>query len=234
MLRALALCALVAAPVSAQAPAAPKATPIVVFQPDSALAQRVRAAVAGRWAVAPGAVRLSWGRVRATQAPGADARFRLVGSGASGEWVVDILSGATRTVGIRVRAGVVSAERVAAHDIPRGATLAAADMAHRQLLRWGPPRGHAAVAEGWVAQRRITAGEPLREPAVSPPLVVRAGESVTIVWHQPGIALSLAGRALGSAVKGAAVPVITASGRRLRGVATRSGVVDLAATGGSR
>jgi flagellar basal body P-ring formation protein FlgA len=112
----------------------------------------------------------------------------------------------------------------AARDLPRGHTLAAADIAVAAAA--GPAaEGEAVVGPGWVTRRTIREGEPLREPAVAPPLVVRAGETVEAIWRQGGMELRVRGTALGNAAAGQRVAVRLDTRRRLEGTAAAPGQV---------
>jgi flagellar basal body P-ring formation protein FlgA len=112
----------------------------------------------------------------------------------------------------------------AARDLPRGHTLTAEDIGRAEGARRGTD-GEAAVGPGWVTRRGIREGEPLREPAVAPPPVVRAGETVEVIWRQGGMELRARGTALGSAVAGQRVAVRLDTRRRLEGTAAAPGQV---------
>jgi flagella basal body P-ring formation protein FlgA len=105
---------------------------------------------------------------------------------------------------------------VAARDLPRGITLSAEDLEY--------PNGQAvepasvSPGPGWVTRRVISRGEPLREPAVGRPQLVRAGEEVDVVWRGGAIQLRLRGTAMGAAAEGERVTVRIDARRRLDGV----------------
>jgi flagella basal body P-ring formation protein FlgA len=207
------------------APAAAQSAPrtgTAPWAPPAALEARVQQAVAARWGVEPARVRLEWGAVRGDAAPAPDAAFELIGSGAAGSWVV-AFQGVTAAPALRVRlrAGAEVREPRAARDLERETTLADGDIAWTPAVRWGAPETEApAVAAGWIARRRIATGEPLREPAVGPPLAVRAGELVQAAWSRGGISLTLPARAQGSGALGQRVALRTEGGKRLEGVVT--------------
>lgn len=105
----------------------------------------------------------------------------------------------------------------AARDLPRGHVLAAGDMS---------PATPAMV--GWTTRRLITAGEPLREPAVVPPGAIAAvspGQRVAIVWRDAQVEVRLAGIAAGAASVGSTVGVRVDARRRFEGVVIAPGVV---------
>jgi flagella basal body P-ring formation protein FlgA len=113
---------------------------------------------------------------------------------------------------------------VAARDLPRGSVLTAGDVERRP---GSAAAGAAAPGPGWVTRRVIRAGEVLREPAVAPPDVVRAGETVHVVWQRGGVQLSLRGTAARSAGAGERVAVRIGTGWRLEGVAAGEGIVRI-------
>ncbi|MBU6366812.1 MAG: flagella basal body P-ring formation protein FlgA, partial [Gemmatimonadetes bacterium] len=82
-------------------------------------------------------------------------------------------------------------------------------------------------APGWVTQRAIAAGEPLRAPGVIPPPAVRAGTRVTVEYRDGPVQLRLTGVATNSAPVGAPVGVRLDPTRRLDGVAVAPNLVRL-------
>ena len=78
---------------------------------------------------------------------------------------------------------------LAARDIARGVELTAGDIA-----------GDSAAASriGWVTRRVIREGEALKEPAVAPPQLVRAGTEVTVRAETGGVLVTRTGTALSS------------------------------------
>jgi flagella basal body P-ring formation protein FlgA len=105
---------------------------------------------------------------------------------------------------------------VAARVIPRGRVLSDDDISEipasasdRQFTR--------RPTAGWVARRLIAAGEPLREPSVSPPVDVLPGDTVKAVRTAGGLTLALKGTAMHSASIGDRVAVRVDARRRLEG-----------------
>jgi flagella basal body P-ring formation protein FlgA len=200
------------------------------WSPAPALASRVREEIANRWGVAPEMVRLEWGARRSGAVPAEDAAFELIGTGTGGNWIVAFNPRSTTKPALRVwlRAGVLVEQPVAARDLERDRVLAPADIAMAEVVQWGGAEAvTSAVGEGWVTRRQVRAGEPLREPAVAPPLAVRSGELVQAVWRRPGVELTVQARALGSAGVGERVMVRAESGRRLEGTALGMGLVEI-------
>ncbi len=122
---------------------------------------------------------------------------------------------------------------VAARDLPRGATLTAEDIRITTtddaagIGEGVAPIGASEVGPGWVTRRVIAEGEPLRVPAVGPPLFIRAGEDVIVVSRRGAIELRLRGRAMGAAGEGDRVTVRIDSRRRLEGIAAAPGLVHI-------
>jgi flagellar basal body P-ring formation protein FlgA len=113
---------------------------------------------------------------------------------------------------------------VAAHDLPRGTVLSAADIswttdsvAQRAPVRTSK-RKVSPVAPGWVVRRNIRAGEPLNEPGVARPDLIATGDQVDVVYHDDGISIKLRGTAVGSGAQGDEIYVKLDNRRRLRGV----------------
>lgn len=126
-----------------------------------------------------------------------------------------------------VAAGVATYP-VAARDLARGEVLAQTDIRHLAFPDDEVPRDDApASVLGWTTRRVISAGEPLRPPAVSPPDLVRAGETVQAVYRGRTIVLRVTGTAAGSAAMGERVLVRVDARRRLEGVVIGPGLVQL-------
>jgi flagellar basal body P-ring formation protein FlgA len=123
-------------------------------------------------------------------------------------------------------AGQQSGEPVAARSLARGVTLGAMDIRYPEGGSGGEAAG-ARVGPGWVTRRVIAEGEPLREPAVGRPLLIRAGEEVEAVWRSGAIELRIRGRAMGGAAEGERVIVRIDTRRRLEGIAVAAGQVRI-------
>jgi flagella basal body P-ring formation protein FlgA len=126
---------------------------------------------------------------------------------------------------------------VAARDLPRGAVLQSSDIAFRPAPAAPGAAARAeqpAVTVGWVTRRTMSAGEVLHPPAVSPPLLVNAGDEVEAVWREGSIELRLHGRAMNAATEGGRVAVRVDMTRRFEGVAVGAGLVRLDSPSRSR
>lgn len=108
---------------------------------------------------------------------------------------------------------------LAAREIPRGATIEAADIVAEGT--------EANTVVGWVAKRLIRAGEALRAPAIAPAELVRSGDTVQLVWRDGNLEIRMTGRAMGSAAAGERVIVRVDTRRRFEGIAEAPGVVRL-------
>jgi flagellar basal body P-ring formation protein FlgA len=125
---------------------------------------------------------------------------------------------------IAAQAGAAAADApTAVRDLPRGHTLTVDDIAGADQRQ--PTAGGDLAMAGWVTRRAIRAGEPLREPAVAPAPVIRAGEPVEAIWRQGGLELRVRGVALANAVAGQRVAVRLDTRRRLEGTAAGPGQV---------
>jgi flagella basal body P-ring formation protein FlgA len=115
---------------------------------------------------------------------------------------------------------------VAARDLARGEVLALTDIVPVS----SPASADEDAADslvGWTTRRVISAGEPLRAPAVSPPNLVKAGDTVQAIWRGKTIELRIAGTAAGSAALGERVLVRVDARRRLEGVVIGPALVQL-------
>ncbi|NJD20986.1 MAG: flagellar basal body P-ring formation protein FlgA [Gemmatimonadetes bacterium] len=208
--------------------AGPAASQEIAEPADSALARVAREQVATRWGVDPALV-----AVELDAAPGAwncgVAAVALEGAGSGGRWTLRAEpDGGCGSLALKVRAGVWKSVTVAARDLPRDHTVRADDLRSAAEVRWGEPDERETPSpEGWSTRRLVREGEPLVEPAVQPPLLVRPGQSLEVVWRRGAVSVKAAGRAAGSAALGGTVLVRTDSGRRLQGRVVGPGVVDV-------
>lgn len=124
-----------------------------------------------------------------------------------------------------------TARAVAARAIPRGAVLAAADIAYSSQERAKHPVPHSVALLdtlptparpndsliGWTARRMIKAGEALRTPAIVAPLVMQPGDLVDLEWVDGSILITARGRVNKAASLGEKVTVRLASQRSIDG-----------------
>jgi flagella basal body P-ring formation protein FlgA len=173
--------------------------------PDAASAERVRTAIAARWAVAPETIQLVWGRCPAEGLPA--TAFRLLG-GADGWFVLAFVAHGGDATSVRVRAGVDESVCVATRDLARDTRLAPDDLRLESRIHWGAPRSHAVRPEaGWTLRRAVTAGSVLDRPTVEPPILVNVGDAVELDWSRGAVAMRMSGIALHDAHLGDVVRV---------------------------
>ena len=115
---------------------------------------------------------------------------------------------------------------VAARALARGAVLGDSDIVFRDTTGWATVDA-TPVAAGWVTRRVIAAGEPLRSPAVEPPVLVAANEPVEVEFRDGYVRLSIAGTAARDGALGERVPVRTELGRRIEGTVVARGRVRI-------
>lgn len=84
-----------------------------------------------------------------------------------------------------------------------------------------------AQALGRPLRLGLGAGQPLRGEQLITPLAVRQGQTVRLVARGSGFAVSSEGTALANASEGNTVPVRTASGQTIKGIARAGGVVEI-------
>jgi flagella basal body P-ring formation protein FlgA len=116
-----------------------------------------------------------------------------------------------------------SSTPVAAREIARGTVLTDQDVTYPA----GVERDSTGAPVGWVARRVIAAGEPLREPAVTPPDLVHVGDAVQAVFRDGPIEMRLIGRAMGAARAGEKVMIRIDMHRRFEGVVVGPRLVNI-------
>ncbi|TVP45393.1 MAG: flagella basal body P-ring formation protein FlgA [Gemmatimonadales bacterium] len=198
----------------------------------AAVVEGVRGQIAEAWGVDPGQVVLRWtpsGRGRMADPP--PEAFRVLGTGAGGQWVVELRSGAG-IQRVSLRAGVEVPVWVAARELTRDHLLSADDLVRGTGQFWGPPPPTAGPPDagtgappgldapphvGWRVQRRIESGEPVGPPAVTPPSLFQAGDAVG-VWVQRGqVSVEIVGEARSAGLQGREARVRLPSGRVVTG-----------------
>lgn len=195
-----------------------------------ALQERVGHAVSTRWNATADRLRLEWGVVRQGRSISKGAVFRLVSNGTDGWFVVLFERDGRSPLAVRLRVALVDSVPVASRPLIAGATLLDADVAYAERARWGPPVQSRATfpSAGWRVRRAIRAGEALTAPKVAPPLLVRVGEPVQLVWSRGGVRIIVEGLAVNAAMLGEEVRVRLADRRgKARGIVTGPGMADL-------
>lgn len=201
----------------AAGPLAAQATP--EFEPA------VAALVADAWHLDPAQVRIQW--AGSVPAGSAATGLRLEGTGQDG-WFVAVLGSGSESSAVRFRAGHPAVRAVAARPMASGHILDAADFREDTLTVWGPPgEDQENIEAGWVLRRPVPAGLPL-DGLAAPPLVIKAGDPVRVVWEREGLRLSMEGTASNQARYGEAVRVrVEGRSGRVTGLAEGPGTVVL-------
>jgi len=197
------------------------------WEPGTELAQVVREALARQWGVVPESLVLEWGTPRGGDIPPDYQTVDLIGHGRDGRWVVAFRPevGSPDARSVLLRAGVIRSVPVARRALERGARLEESDLEFQSRTRWGPGEATDSCQVGWIAQRRIDAGEVLAKPAVRPPLMVVSGRPVRVVWSNGKVSLTVQATAVSSGSRGERVFVRTSEGTRLDGVVQGPGLV---------
>jgi flagella basal body P-ring formation protein FlgA len=139
---------------------------------------------------------------------------------------------ATLALLLALSASIAHAQRpaqrvaIATRSLARGTVLSAADFEYRDTTARGPIAS-ARVDTGWVTRSTIAAGEVLREPAVQPPIVVSANQTVDLEWQDVNVRLIIRGTATRNASLGDRVIVRTDAGRRIEGTVIAPGRVRI-------
>lgn len=121
---------------------------------------------------------------------------------------------------------------LAARDLPRGTVLRSSDIEMVVSDGENTTAAFASAASaselpaaGWVVRRLVHKGEPLRAPAVVPPVLIAAGSPVSLVWEVGELRVTRTGTAVGAAYAGETVTVRVDAKRRFTGIATAPGTV---------
>ncbi len=194
------------------------------------VADRVRAAIARTWTVGAEQIRIEWGRIGPTAVIGPDAAFRLFGGGRDGRFVVAVKTSTGGETAIGVRAGVLDSVWVAARPVPTGTRLKAADFRREERLVWGapPPRGTLSPL-GWLTERSVREGEPLRPPVIVEPPIIAVGDRIRFQWDQDGLRIVREGVATIKARRGDRVLARDPNrNETIEGIATGPGTARLA------
>ena len=136
-------------------------------------------------------------------------------------WLLQIAAAPAQAQGVRVV--------VPAHDIPRGQVIAESDLTYANVAGDALIAGVVttfAAATDMEARRLLHAGEAFRADDVRRPVVVKKGETVTMIFRAPGVELTAMGRALAEGGVGDTVMVQNpASFRMVNAVITAPGTV---------
>ncbi len=208
-------------PVQAQIQAPPPASP------DSAIERQVTTLVARTWGVPPDRVRLHWGPHRLHDLP-AGSDVQLTGRGTHG-WFAVVADPTHRGVVGQVRAGVLTPSPVALLPVAPGDTLTSESLHLETRLRWGAPDPTPATpGPGWIARRPVAPGDLVLPPSVVPPVVVRRGDPVRLVWARQRVEIEIEGRAEHAARSGERLRArVTGRTASVTGIVTGPGTARL-------
>ncbi len=119
---------------------------------------------------------------------------------------------------------------VAARTIEQGEGLTPDRLESRHGDLLGLPRGvilQPEIALGQIAERRIAAGQLLRQNALRSPNSIQRGQAVRVEVRGSGFVASGEGEAMADASPGSPLQVRTASGQIVRGMVRADGVVEI-------
>jgi flagella basal body P-ring formation protein FlgA len=121
---------------------------------------------------------------------------------------------------------------VAAREIARGTSLSPADIGYASTAVRAPEATasiDAAAADdslvGWTTRRLIAAGEPLKSPAVAPPVLVKANAFVDVIYQDGGITITARGRASRAASLGERLTIRLDAQRKVEAIVIAAGRV---------
>jgi flagella basal body P-ring formation protein FlgA len=103
-----------------------------------------------------------------------------------------------------------------AHNLDAGEIVQGSDLVWAKAAAdpAGAPRGAEAVI-GMAARRPLKAGDPVLAHDVAPPLVIKAGDTVEVVYAAGGVTLTLQGKALANAAAGDSFGVLNTSSKKV-------------------
>lgn len=152
---------------------------------------------------------------------------RLAGRTSLGVRCVD---GANWNVYLPVQIKLLVDALVVTRPVARGQPVTAADV-RVERIDVAPFRGNALLAtetaEGRVATRALTPGEPLRRDLLKAPQAFVAGDAVQVIAYGPGFTARTLGKALTAGNDGQSAQVSMPGGRVVTGVARAPGSLEV-------
>jgi flagella basal body P-ring formation protein FlgA len=133
-------------------------------------------------------------------------------------FVIALLTVACAALCLHAQTALQSAAPAAAHDLARGVELTAADISGNS---------ESVSRIGWITRRMIREGEVLKEPAVAPPQLVRAGTEVTVRAESGGVIVTRTGTALSSGSLGDRIRVRLDSQHTITGTVASPATVKI-------
>jgi len=172
-------------------------------------------------------------RLRLTACKGEPVAFLPPGARLRGKLTVGVRCDAPKpwTIYVQARVRTFSEVIAAAYPLRRGTQISAADLVTVRQETTSLLRGYFTKPEnviGKVLDRAMSAGQLFTPNRLSPPLLVRRGDKVTILASLDGLKVRVAGTALKDASKGQKLSVRnTRSKRIVQAVAIEPGVVQV-------
>lgn len=152
----------------------------------------------------------------------------------TGRFTVQIRLGSGRLYGMQGKVEDGMDVPVLTRALKSGEIVSPDDVMFVRMAASRVPKGAVSDADrliGFSAKRQLRAGLPLRESDVQKPIIVRKGDTVTMVFHAPGIELTSRGRAMTEGGIGDTVAVVNAQSlKQIDAVVTGSGAVNVSRT----
>lgn len=121
---------------------------------------------------------------------------------------------------------------VAAREIARGTSLSQGDIGYASPAAPATDASASVQAAapndtlvGWTTRRLIAVGEPLKSPAVAPPILVKANAMVEVIYQDAGITITARGRATRAAALGERLTVRLDTQRKVEATVIAAGRV---------
>lgn len=121
---------------------------------------------------------------------------------------------------------------VAAREIARGTSLSQADIGYAAAsARTSDASASVEPATpndtlvGWTTRRLIAVGEPLKGPAVAPPILIKANAMVDVIYQDAGITITARGRASRAAALGERLTIRLDAQRKVEATVIAAGRV---------
>ncbi|MDR1349515.1 MAG: flagellar basal body P-ring formation protein FlgA [Zoogloeaceae bacterium] len=150
---------------------------------------------------------------------------RLVGNASIG---LRCLAPARWNIFVPVKIAIETDYLAAANALPAGRALQATDLVLRVGDLGSLPANVLTRPEqaiGKTLRVALAPGQPLRQEALTMPIVIRSGQSVLLVFRGAGFTASNEGRALNQASEGQVAQARTASGTVVSGIAQADGTI---------
>lgn len=155
-------------------------------------------------------------------------------SAETGRFTVQIRLASGRLYGMQGKVEDGADVPVLTRALKAGEIIGSDDVMFVRLAASRVPKGTADDVDkliGFSAKRQLRANLPLRESDVQKPVVVRKGDTVTMVFRAPGIELTSRGRAMTEGGVGDTVAVVNAQSlKQIDAVVTGAGTVNVSRT----